>query len=70
MPDAKYYHRSEFGNAKYNLGSDNEDIDMTIKSGGAEDKKLPMPTERTCDKPVSQDGNPGKPFFKTLESRR
>lgn len=69
-PEGKYYHRAEYGLSKQNLGFDEEDMKPKMVSAGVETPKVAMPTERTCDKPVNQDGNTGKPFFKTLEARR
>ena len=40
-PDAKYYHRSELGNTKYNLGSDNEDISTKLNLVALKTKSLP-----------------------------
>lgn len=70
MPDAKYYDRSSLGVGKNNLGWDNEDLPSQIKPSGEEVKTIAMPSEPTQDKQVNQDGNVGKPFFKTLEERR
>ena len=62
--------RSEYGNSRYNLGMDEEDISTSIKSDGITHKNLPMPTESTCDKQRNEDGNIGKRvrFLKTVKS--
>lgn len=69
-PNGKYFDRAGKGNSKYNMGWDEEDLSMTVKPGGESDKTMAMPSEKTQDKPRDQDGNAGKPWAKTLASRR
>ena len=70
MPDAKYFDRPGMGNGNYNLGWDNEDLPSTAPKPAMEHEVMAMPTEQTVDKQRNQDGNAGKPFFKTLASRQ
>lgn len=70
MPDAKYFDRSGKGLTKQNLGEDNEDLQLPLVPAAEQHGDVDMPTEKTTDEEVDQDGNEGKPFFKTLESRR
>jgi len=56
MPDSKYFDRPGKGVTKHTLGFDNEDLSTTIKREAIMDKTLPIPTERTCDKQMNEDG--------------
>ena len=69
MPDKKYYNRSEYGNSKYNLGHDNEDLPCNVPKA-METPKVAIPSEATHDKQRNEDGNAGRRarFLKTVKS--
>jgi len=65
MPkDMPKMHTGIMGNEKFNLGHEQTEMMMPMKMGDAMDKTMPMPTERTCDPKMNEDGgvHPWRPM--------
>lgn len=61
----------DLGTGKFNLGVEQRDENLPMVAAGMDTKTMPFPTDKTCDAPpANEDGGTGKPFVKTLDSRR